>query len=137
MPTQWGQRHIPGSLAGTSGAAFASGAASALSSGTTARRRRWGGTQIMSPVGDGQFPVGQHPQRGPLGQLAGQSSAEADRLRVAVWRAGPEPGPPAARRVSARALLAFTPRCGYSWSLLSSEVASERFPTASAQIWSY
>ena len=28
-------------------------------------------------------------------------------------------------------------RCGYSWSLLSSEVASERFPTASAQIWSY
>jgi dihydrofolate reductase len=28
-------------------------------------------------------------------------------------------------------------RCGYSWFLLSSEVASERFPTASAQIWSY
>jgi len=27
-------------------------------------------------------------------------------------------------------------RCGYSWFLLSSEVASERFPTASAQIWS-
>jgi hypothetical protein len=28
-------------------------------------------------------------------------------------------------------------RCGYSWFLLSSEVASERFPTASVQIWSY
>lgn len=37
----------------------------------------------------------------------------------------------------ARTYLGWPTRCGYSWFLLSSEVASERFPAASAQIWSY
>ena len=54
-----------------------------------------------------------------------KSAAEHD-MRVGAWTWPDRPSRPS-----------WPTRCGYSWFLLSSEVASERFPTASAQIWSY